>query len=162
MPRTRRTAPPAPEGNAALEGDLGWAVRMLSTAFSRTAIGAVEELPGGPRGYLVLVALSVGEPPTQLVLAGQVSLDRTVMTYLLDDLEAAGLVARQPDPRDRRARLVGLTDAGRDAVTQARRKIAEAEHFVLADLDDSEAVQFRTLLTRIARTAQRSTGLADC
>ena len=31
------------------------------------------------------------------------------MTYLLDDLEAAGLVERRPDPTDRRARRVAPT-----------------------------------------------------
>ncbi|MER5515717.1 MarR family winged helix-turn-helix transcriptional regulator [Streptomyces sp. NPDC002763] len=78
----------------ALETDLGWAIRMVSAAFSRVATESVSELPGGPRGYLVLVALAGGEPPTQLALAKEVSLDRTVMTYLLDDLEAHELITR--------------------------------------------------------------------
>ncbi|WP_367048704.1 MarR family winged helix-turn-helix transcriptional regulator [Streptomyces sp. Je 1-332] len=34
------------------------------------------------------------------------------MTYLLDDLEAHTLVTRKPDPRDRRARQVLITDTG--------------------------------------------------
>lgn len=82
----------------ALETDLGWAIRMVSAEFRRVATESVSELPGGPRGYLVLVALAGGEPPTQLALAKEVSLDRTVMTYLLDDLEAHELITRRPDP----------------------------------------------------------------
>ena len=35
------------------------------------------------------------------------------MTYLLDDLEQAGLIERRPEPADRRARRVVATDAGR-------------------------------------------------
>ena len=35
------------------------------------------------------------------------------MPYLLDDLEAHELVTRRPDPRDRRARQVLITDTGR-------------------------------------------------
>ncbi|WP_329190272.1 MarR family winged helix-turn-helix transcriptional regulator [Streptomyces sp. NBC_01428] len=139
-----------------LDTDLGWAIRMVSSAFRRVATESVAELPGGPRGYLVLVALAAGEPPTQLALAQQVSLDRTVMTYLLDDLEARELIERRPDPRDRRARQVVITDKGRDELGRARRGLATAEGRLLADLDESDAASLRTLLTRVAHTAQNA------
>jgi DNA-binding MarR family transcriptional regulator len=145
----------APETGLALETDLGWAIRMVSTAFSRVATESVAGLPGGPRGYLVLIALAGGEPPTQLALAKEVSLDRTVMTYLLDDLETHGLVTRSPDPRDRRARLVLITDAGRTRLQQVRLSLGAAEARLLADLDDQDAEKLRALLSQVARTAQR-------
>ncbi|MGW2051608.1 MarR family winged helix-turn-helix transcriptional regulator [Streptomyces sp. NPDC001858] len=139
----------------ALETDLGWAIRMVSTAFSRVATESVSELPGGPRGYLVLVALAGGEPPSQLALAKEVSLDRTVMTYLLDDLEAQGLITRRPDPRDRRARQVLITDTGRARLARVRHGLSIAEARLLADLSDQDAEELRTLLSRVALTAQR-------
>jgi DNA-binding MarR family transcriptional regulator len=142
-------------GGAALESDLGWSIRMVSTAFARVGTESVADLPGGARGYLVLVALADGEPPSQLTLARKVHLDRTVMTYLLDDLEAQELVARRPDPRDRRARQVLLTDTGRARLARVRRGLAAAEDRLLADLDDADAALLRTLLSRVARTAQR-------
>ncbi|NEB28382.1 winged helix-turn-helix transcriptional regulator [Streptomyces sp. SID14446] len=129
---------------------------MVSSAFRRVATESVAELPGGPRGYLVLVAPAAGEPPTQLALAQQVSLDRTVMTYLLDDLEARELIERRPDPRDRRARQVVITDKGRDELGRARRGLATAEGRLLADLDESDAASLRTLLTRVAHIAQNA------
>lgn len=144
-----------PETGLSLETDLGWAIRMVSAAFSRVATESVAELPGGPRGYLVLVALSGGEPPSQLALAKEVSLDRTVMTYLLDDLEAHGLITRRPDPRDRRARQVLITDTGRARLRQVRHGLSAAEAHLLADLGDQDADQLRALLSRVARTAQR-------
>ncbi|MFS8197555.1 MarR family winged helix-turn-helix transcriptional regulator [Streptomyces sp. CWNU-52B] len=143
-----------PEG-LTLGTDLGWAIRLVSTAFSRVATESVADLPGGARGYLVLMALAAGEPPTQLALAKEVSLDRTVMTYLLDDLEAHELVTRRPDPRDRRARQVLLTATGRTRLDEVRRGLAAAEARLLTDLDDQDAEQLRTLLSRVARTAQR-------
>ncbi|WP_436536117.1 MarR family winged helix-turn-helix transcriptional regulator [Actinoplanes sp. HUAS TT8] len=149
----------------ALETDLGWAIRLVSAAFSRVATESVAGLPGGPRGYLVLMALAGGEPPTQLVLAKEVSLDRTVMTYLLDDLEAHQLVTRRPDPRDRRARQVLITDTGRARLQQVRLGLAAAEARLLADLDEQDAEQLRTLLSRVAQTAQRESlapDEADC
>ncbi|MEV4451804.1 MULTISPECIES: MarR family winged helix-turn-helix transcriptional regulator [Streptomyces] len=139
----------------ALETDLGWAIRMVSAEFRRVATESVSELPGGPRGYLVLVALAGGEPPSQLALAKEVSLDRTVMTYLLDDLEAHELITRRPDPRDRRARQVLITDTGRARLKQVRHGLSAAEARLLADLSDQDAEELRTLLSRVAQTAQR-------
>lgn len=153
-----------PAGEAAelaLDTDLGWAIRMVSSAFRRVATASVADLPGGARAYLVLVALSGGEPPSQLALAKAVSLDRTVMTYLLDDLEAHDLVTRKPDPRDRRARQVLLTDTGRTRLNEVRQKIAAAEAKLLVDLDEHDNLQLRTLLARVARTAQADTTATD-
>jgi DNA-binding MarR family transcriptional regulator len=144
-----------------LETDLGWAIRLLSAAFSRVATESVTDLPGGSRGYLVLMALASGEPPSQLVLAREVSLDRTVMTYLLDDLEAHQLVSRRPDPRDRRARQVLLTDTGRTRLQQVRHSLAAAEARLFADLDDQDAKQLRTLLSRFAQTVRRDSLAPD-
>ncbi|MER6192910.1 MarR family winged helix-turn-helix transcriptional regulator [Streptomyces cyaneofuscatus] len=145
----------------ALDTDLGWAIRMVSTAFRRVATESVAELPGGARGYLVLVALAGGEPPTQLALAREVSLDRTVMTYLLDDLEAHELVTRRPDPRDRRARQVLITDTGRSRLDRVRQSLAAAEARLLTDLDAQDSAQLRTLLSRVAQTAQREAVTPD-
>ncbi|MFJ5064515.1 transcriptional regulator [Streptomyces nigra] len=78
-----------------------------------------------------------------------------MMTYLLDDLEAHDLVLRRPDPRDRRARQVVLTETGRARLGDVRRSLASAEARLLADLTDGDAEQLRALLSRVAQTAQR-------
>ncbi len=146
----------------ALDTDLGWAIRMVSSAFRRVATDSVTEVPGGARGYLVLVALAGGnEPPSQLALAKEVSLDRTVMTYLLDDLEAHELVTRRPDPRDRRVRQVLITDTGRARLDRVRQSLVAAEARLLADLDHQDAQQLRTLLARVAQAAQRDSLAPD-
>jgi DNA-binding MarR family transcriptional regulator len=77
------------------------------------------------------------------------------MTYLLDDLEAEGLLTRQPDPVDRRARQVLITEKGTQALAEARERLDKAEAQLLADLDPAEEQQLRTLLERVARTAHR-------
>ncbi|MBA5224978.1 winged helix-turn-helix transcriptional regulator [Streptomyces griseoaurantiacus] len=145
----------------ALATDLGWAIRMVSSAFSRLATASVADLPGGARAYLILVALADGEPPSQLALARAVSLDRTVLTYLLDDLEDHELVSRRPDPRDRRARQVLLTDTGRTRLSEVRQKLAAAEADLLMDLDEHDNLQLRALLARVARTAQDNITASD-
>lgn len=136
------------------ETDFGWAVSVFSGAFGKWAAQAVADLPGGPRGYLVLDAVSRGEHGSQLELARRLRVDRTAMTYLLDELEAAKLVTRRPDPADRRARLVALTAKGTRTLTRSRSQIDVAEQRLLSTLDASEALQFRRMLERVAIAAQ--------
>lgn len=46
-------------------------------------------------------------------LASEIGCDASNITWMTDRLEERGLVARAPDPKDRRVRLLVLTDAGR-------------------------------------------------
>jgi DNA-binding MarR family transcriptional regulator len=95
-----------------LHADLGWALGVVFRSYIKTANTVMAEVPGGPRGYQVLTAAARGLSGTQLALAQQLGIDRTVMTYLLDDIERAGLVERRPDPADRRVKALALTPAG--------------------------------------------------
>ncbi len=54
-------------------------------------------------------------------LAEAVGVDAPYATLIVDSLEERGLVERQPDPADRRRKLVTLTPAGQDAVAQVLR-----------------------------------------
>ena len=54
-------------------------------------------------------------------LAEAVGVDAPYATLIVDSLEERGLVERQPDPADRRRKLVTLTPAGRDAVAEVLR-----------------------------------------
>ncbi|WP_433285599.1 MarR family winged helix-turn-helix transcriptional regulator [Pseudonocardia sp. CA-142604] len=68
-------------------------------------------------------------------------------TEVVDALEKDGLVERRPDPCDRRATLVALTDRGAQVSAGVRAaRAAEAEEF-FARLDDAD----RASLTRILR-----------
>lgn len=60
-------------------------------------------------------------------LAAQARMTLSAMSELVDDLQRLGIVERRPDPRDRRAKLICLTDAGWDAMRTARAVIAEIE-----------------------------------
>ena len=88
---------------ARLDSGLGWHLTVVFRAYLKAIGTEMGDLAGGPRGFQVLSAAAGDRPGTQLALARQLGIDRTVMTYLLDDLEAAGLVRREPDPNDRRA-----------------------------------------------------------
>ncbi|MEV6286965.1 MarR family transcriptional regulator [Kribbella sp. NPDC051770] len=136
-----------------VEADLGWALGVVFRRYAKQSALALEGVPGGPRGYQVLATAYAEGPKRQLDLAAQLEIDRTVMTYLLDDLEKAGLVQRQPDPADRRARLIVATPKGVEQLCDLERRLRAAEDEVMGGLDDGERMVFRLLLQRVARQA---------
>jgi DNA-binding MarR family transcriptional regulator len=139
----------APDSRDELQSDLGWALGAVLRAYAKVGGPLFDGVPGAHRGYQVLAAAS-GTEDTQLALAGKLGVDRTVMTYLLDDLEEAGLVERRPDPADRRARRIVVTDSGRATMRELQGKLAHVEAGVLSALTESERALFRDLLRRVA------------
>jgi DNA-binding MarR family transcriptional regulator len=137
----------------ALADDLGWGLGMIFRAYVKAAHAAMADLPGGPRGYQVLSAAAQRTVSSQLALAQHLGVDRTVMTYLLDDLEAAGLIERRPDPADRRARRVVATRLGNELLTTLNERLRAAEAVLLAPLDaetrDTFRAQVRLLATQL-------------
>ena len=143
--------PPSCAG--ALAGDLGWGLGVVLRAYAKAAHAAVADLPGGPRGYQVLSAAAQGAVGSQLALAQHLGVDRTVMTYLLDDLEGAKLIERRPDPADRRARRIVATQHGTELLATLNDRLRAAEAHLLAPLDpqtrETFRAQVRLLATRV-------------
>jgi DNA-binding MarR family transcriptional regulator len=141
--------------------DFGLPLSMLMRAYRGIVASTLDDLPNGVRGYLTLDEVVRGEHPTQLALATNLGIDRTVMTYVIDDLVDAGLVERQLNPADRRQRKIVPTAAGRRALVDLRRRVREAEGRLLEPLHADERALFRDLLKRVARGLS-GTGLATC
>jgi DNA-binding MarR family transcriptional regulator len=134
----------------ALADDLGWGLGMIFRAYVKVAHAAVADLPGGPRGYQVLSAAAQGTVASQLALAQHLGVDRTVMTYLLDDLEAASLIERRPDPADRRARRIVATQQGNELLTSLNDRLRAAEAHLLAPLGTETRATFRAQVRMLA------------
>lgn len=145
---TNSSAPTAATTSA--QEDFGWTLGVVVRSYQNSSNAVMGEFPHGARGYQVLVAVMGGELPNQLALAQHLGIDRTVMTYLIDDFVKAGLVERQLNPADRRARLIVATESGRQTLADLQRRVAEAEDVVLAALEPAERELFRTMLRRVA------------
>lgn len=100
--------------------------------------------------YIALSHLAVRPAATQLALAQAIGYDKTRLIALLDELEGTGLVTREPDPADRRARTVRLTAAGETRHAAAQAVIRRMEDELL---DHLSADQRRALLTALPRLA---------
>jgi DNA-binding MarR family transcriptional regulator len=134
--------------------DFGWALGAVFRRYVRAMTVATADMPGGPRGYEVLMTAAKDCPPTQLRLAQQLGIDKTVMTYLIDDLEKAGLVSRRPDPSDRRARQIVVTDAGKTRLVGLEKALGAAERHVLAGISSEDRATLHALLLRVAASAE--------
>lgn len=101
----------------ALADGLVAAARRLRTA-ALTAFAAYDVTPSQVRAIRVL---SKHGSVRASELAQHLHIAPRSATEVVDALEAKGLVERAPDPHDRRAVLVGLTDAGRELSEEVRR-----------------------------------------
>jgi DNA-binding MarR family transcriptional regulator len=86
---------------------------------------------------LVLLSFSrTGALPLRLI-GERLMVHPTSVTNTIDRLERAGLVARRPNPQDRRGTLAEITPAGREVVETATAVLMAAE-FGLAGYDEAE------------------------
>ncbi len=106
-----------------------------------------------PWEFDVLAALRRAGAPYELSpgrLLKETLVTSGTMTNRVDRLVGRALVARLPDPHDRRGVLVRLTDTGRAAVDGALASLLEHERPLLAALGSSEREQLARLLRRLA------------
>ena len=111
--------------------------------------------------YDVLLSLFRAPPPGLRMqdLAEAVVLSRTRVSRVVDELEAAGLVSREPNPADGRSTIVVITRTGRATFRRAASVYLRgiAEHF--ADLLTSDELRcVRAALEKVvsAHAAPRS------
>jgi DNA-binding MarR family transcriptional regulator len=130
--------------------NLGWSLALVLRRWHEAVEDVVADIPHGTRAYHILGVVVHECPPTQGALAARLVIDRSVLTYLLDDLETAGLLRRVQDPKDRRARRIVATTKGREVLEVAERRVAAAEEVVLGALPEEQRALFRAAASQAA------------
>ncbi|MDQ0717434.1 DNA-binding MarR family transcriptional regulator [Streptomyces luteogriseus] len=103
--------------------------------------------------HVVLSAVRDLAPVAQADLGRGVRLDPKDLVGVLNDLQSAGLVVREPDPRDRRKNAVSLTERGARLLKRCEKAARAANDELLAPLSAAEREQFMEMLLRISATA---------
>ena len=101
-----------------------------------------------PRGRLLMAMHKLGQPKMS-ELAASLDLNARTITTAVDMLEREGILERRPDPTDRRATRVLLTDAGRVQIAEwqeFQRQLAES---AMAPLSADERRSLRRVLDKI-------------
>lgn len=156
MQRRLRVAEPPPprERRDGIELNFGSALGVVFHAYTDASDEAIDGVPGGRRGYQVLVAATRDTPDSQTGLAVRLGVDTSTMVGLIDDLECAGLVERRIDRADRRRRQIVATERGRLLDASVRKKMQLAEDNILRCFDSAEREAFRSMLGRLAACAR--------
>jgi len=81
-----------------------------------------------------------GEPPNQVQLAAQAGTEVKMTSDVVARLEAKGLIARETDPRDSRAKVIRLTAAGTAAVQSAIVAVEAADAAFFEPVDEAQLV----------------------
>ena len=136
------------EGDDETLSEAFWGVARQLRRLSRETLEPWDVTPSHGRALSVLGRhgeLRLSELSEHLRIAARST------TEVVDALEERGLIERQPDPHDRRATLVALTDEGarvNAAIRSARTAEAESFFGTLSETD-------RTHLARILRKLRR-------
>jgi DNA-binding MarR family transcriptional regulator len=101
-------------------------------------------------GYTVLNALNREPLRTQAALAESIGADKTRIITVLDELQRRGLIVREPDPADRRARLLSLTDEGRRLRASVQAAIQGREERLLERLPAADRRAFLRALDALS------------
>lgn len=102
-----------------------------------------------PIGYPMMFNLT-DQPRRVSEIAERVYLDVSTVSRHVSALTAEGLIAKVPDPSDRRAHVLTLTDAGRAMLADLRRQRDAWLAEVVAEWSDEDLATFDSLLRRFA------------
>ncbi|HJQ78155.1 MAG TPA: MarR family transcriptional regulator [Acidimicrobiia bacterium] len=128
-------------------------ISMLGQAYSLLGFQIVDGVVGAgfpqkPKHSAVFAQIDPGG--TRLTeLANRANITPQAMGELVDELEELGYVSRQPDPTDRRAKLIVLTDEGRAAVEAGRQTIVGLEQRITEILGEKGHRTLREMLIKL-------------
>jgi len=112
---------------------------------------------GGSLGTWVVLSAISSETGfiNQSALAGKVRLEGATITHHIDRLEQLGLVRRQADPNDRRARNLELTPEGKKLHATLMTAAKDFEKGALAGLSVKQCADLGAMLERIRANLER-------
>lgn len=120
--------------------------RLLRRAFDERvrATGATS-----PQARLLLT-LSRNPDQNQAWYADRLEIEPITLCRMVDRMEESGLVERQQDPTDRRARRLHLTSRSRSEIDGIERALDGLSETMLRGFDEEEEAQLAAMLKRIA------------
>jgi len=101
-----------------------------------------------PVQYAALATVRTNPGLDQITLAGLIAYDRTTITGVVDRLVQKGLLVRRASRRDRRARELELTEAGRKTLRAITPAVEAAQRNMVRGLSDKETAELMRLLRK--------------
>lgn len=119
------------------------------------AVFDVRMKQAGLRGstWRVLAHLHQSDGMTQTQLAERLEVSRAAIGHMIDQLEAARLVRRRPDPQDARCWRVYLSDGARDTVSGLRETARALEQDLFSCFSPRELGELSRLVGKLRQSA---------
>jgi DNA-binding MarR family transcriptional regulator len=130
--------------------DLNWLLHRVGFALGSFLSDVVEPHGLSVRTWVVLSTVASNPDMTQLALGSALGLDKTTVTAAIDRLEGAGLVSRREAPGDRRARVVDITEAGRQLAEKVELETSARQAAILAGVDRADLDSMTRTLQQLA------------
>src|SRR3954470_24825893 len=127
----------------------GHLISLAARGFARLSEARLKPLGFGVGHLPVLVALEEGQASTQRDLARFARIEQASMAQMLARMERDGLIARTPDPADKRSSQVALTDTARARLPDACTVLFQGNSEALDGFSDEEAALLAALLGRL-------------
>nr|WP_107910134.1 MarR family transcriptional regulator [Streptomyces chartreusis] len=125
-------------------------ITYLSTrARQHERLMALAGVPLDRAAVALLRQVADSEPLRPGELAARLGVEASHVTRTVQQLQKTGYVTRVPDPQDRRAQRIELTESGRRAVVRVRDAGARGMQLALADWTPEELRQLATLFHRM-------------
>lgn len=134
-----------------IEDGLGFLVNQLSYELRQAAMRRCSEVgyKATPEGLGVLFLLSQNDGLTQSSISEFLAKDKSMITRLLNALEAEGLVHREQDEKDRRVSRSYLTDTGRKAIEEFIPLFRSFFAELYVGIDAADFITARKVLSRL-------------
>jgi DNA-binding MarR family transcriptional regulator len=112
-----------------------------------------------PVGLVPLAVVHRLAPARVKDVAAALQVDLSVASRQVAALATAGYLRREPDPEDRRAHRVSLTEVGEAALERAHERIVAVFSAALADWGEDELTTLTSALTRLRADYERAATL---
>jgi len=142
------TAPASPEVTE-IERALTRITYLSTRARQHDRLMALAGVPLDRAAVALLRQVADSEPLRPGELANRLGVEASHVTRTVQQLQKSGYVTRVPDPDDRRAQRIELTEAGEQAVASVRDAGARGMQMALSDWSTDELQQLATLFHRM-------------
>lgn len=134
---------------------IGFLINDTARLFRRMFDGNIRELGMTSLQWRAVARLNREPGMRQGELADLLEVEPITLSRMIDRLAEAGMVCRKPDPNDRRAWNLYLTDKAQPLMVRLQREADYVQELALAGLDNQERAQLARLVEQVRGNLSR-------
>jgi MarR family transcriptional regulator, lower aerobic nicotinate degradation pathway regulator len=149
MKPEQRTPSSDPADSYRLEHQVGYWLRRAYQRHMAIFAGIMSDLDLTSMQFAALVKLHELKAVSQTELGRLTGMDRATISGVVARLKRRNLVLYKPDPLDKRSRIIALTPAGDNLLTEAMQRIDRVTEQTLEPIGPAERESLRTILQKM-------------